>query len=103
MVCASCSGWGHLPTCWRKSKKRVQSKLGCPTQDLIDQIYRHGINKIKYATLKVDVLPQVQKVPKLFPPLTVVNNDGVVSYTTKSLKRKRTDAGEDALMDLITS
>jgi hypothetical protein len=40
-VCTSCSGFGHVTTCWRKSKGGRNK--GCPTHDLIDDLYKTSI------------------------------------------------------------
>ena len=47
LICMSCSGWGHVTTCYRHGK--VKSKLGCPTQDVIDTIYKLKlVDRVEY-------------------------------------------------------
>ena len=54
----SCSGWGHVTTCYRNGK--TKSKLGCPTQDLIDIIYKLKLfDRVAYTRLLAEESPAV--------------------------------------------
>ncbi len=50
LQCNSCSGWGHVTTCYRNGKNK--HKDGCPTQDLLDIIYKLKLfNRVEYIQL----------------------------------------------------
>lgn len=88
LSCMSCSGWGHVTTCYRNGK--VKSKLGCPTQDLIDTIYKLRL---------VDRLAYTQELNLLNPGVAFklnkikYNTEDQLGWVNPGTKRQRTDAG----------
>ena len=93
-VCFSCSGWGHTKTCYRKTKNKLNNKKagGCPTNDLIDSLYKIGaIDKSKWKayvlTKRIVIVPD-----KRLPPLTAEpSTNGSTTYPTKKRPKLKDD------------
>jgi hypothetical protein len=80
-VCFSCSGWGHTKTCYRKTKDKLEKKAGgCPTNDLIDAVYKIGaINKVEWKLFELTKRPP-KPIDRSLPPLVAVESTNDTLY-----------------------